>query len=761
MTQFTKSNSRSFGAAKSNLGVGIKASLLATSTIFIPYIAASAQEGTQTRTLNPVVVTAERKDDNLQDIPLAVTALPAEALSDQQIITTKDLGRAVPNLVVSNNVGLGTSVTYFLRGVGSSESIPTFDLPVGTYIDEVYISRQSGNQIALSGVERVEVLRGPQGTLFGRNTTGGAVQIVTEKPGDEFGGNVEVGYGSFDRVQLNGAVNVPVSENAAFRLSGLYVNDDGFVDNVNNDETYNGEETFGIRGAFRVDLTDNITWNASAQRIETDTLRTGPPEVLDPDTFQGTRQPTTGDLLTIQIDDVPCEPTGPVSTWADQGCVFNTSDTTLLISNLGIELGGGELNFITGYYDNEFAYNIDFLGNTNQPVFGGLFGSNFYISNLTETQQFSQEVKWTGEAFDGNLSYVTGLFYLKEENETEFADTVFLPPFGATSLAIREPLANDTESLAAYFQGDYDLSEKLTAQFGLRWTNEEKDLSLTGVSLNFGTFAFDPLDSDALAAAGIPLEQTISKITPRFALFYDLNDQVNIYGSYTEGFKSGGWNVRGTSAVELQPFGKETVDSFELGLRSELLDNRLRLNATLFHATYGDFQVPTVFPGSSAFLTLNSGEAEVVGLEVDFQAVVTDGLDIFGNFGIMDSEYTELSDGAIAAGIGPDLQRAPDFTGRIGASQRFTFGQGHELQLTGDVSYTDEYVQLPDNSFSGIVESATLVNLQAAWTLPNEDIRVILECSNCTDEVYQVSNLFNLIYPSDPRRVGVRLSYDF
>lgn len=737
------------------------ASLLAIGLFSGPVTIASAQVADESRTLGTVVVSAERRDNNLQDIPVAVTALPAVELEEQQIITTKDLARAVPNLVVSNNVGLGTSVTYFLRGVGSSESIPTFDLPVGTYIDEVYISRQSANQIALSGVERVEVLRGPQGTLFGRNTTGGAVQIITAKPGEEFGGNVEAGFGSFDRVQLSGAVDIPVSEQAAFRISGLYIDDEGFVDNVNNNETYNGEETFGIRGAVRLDLTDRITWNASAQRTETDTLRTGPPEMLDPTTFAGTRMPVTGDLQTIQINDVPCEPTGAVSTWADQGCVFNTSDTTLLISNLGFEFDAGDLNFITGYYDNEFKYNIDFLGNTNQPVFGGLFGSNFYISNFTATEQFSQEIKWTGQALDGQLSYVTGLFYLDETNETEFTDTVFLPPFGATPIAIREPLANDTESIAAYFQGDYDLTDKLTAQFGLRWTNEEKTLSLSGASLNFATFAYDPLDSAALSAAGIPLEQNVSLVTPRVALFYELSDQVNLYGSYTEGFKSGGWNVRGTSAFELQPFGKETVESFELGVRSELFDNRLRLNATLFRATYGDFQVPTVFPGSSTFLTLNSGEAEVTGLEVEFKAVLTESLDIFGNLGLMDSEYTELSSGAIGAGIGPDLQRSPELTGRIGASQRFTFGEGHELKLGGDISYTDEYVQLPDNSFSGIVESATLLNLQAAWTLPGDDLRVVLECSNCTDEVYQVSNLFSLIYPNEPRRVGIRVGYAF
>ena len=186
-------------------------------------------QDTQTPQVDEIIVTADRRSKNIQRIPIAVTALQATDISEQQILTTRDLARAVPNLVTTNNVGLGSSVIYFLRGVGNVESIPTFDLPVGTYVDEVFISRQNSNQIALSGVERVEVLRGPQGTLFGRNTTGGAISIVTQKPEDEFGGHVELGAGSFDRFHANGALNIPLADNVAARISGVFVEDDGSV----------------------------------------------------------------------------------------------------------------------------------------------------------------------------------------------------------------------------------------------------------------------------------------------------------------------------------------------------------------------------------------------------------------------------------------------------------------------------------------------------------------------------------------------------
>ena len=714
--------------------------------------------------LDTIVVTAERKEENLQRVPLAVTALPAEQLDSLQIVTTRDLSRAVPNLVTANNVGLGSSVTYFLRGVGNTESIPTFDLPIGTYVDEVFISRQNANQIALSGVERVEVLRGPQGTLFGRNTTGGAVSIITKKPGDEFSGELEVGYGSFDRYTVNTAVNLPVNEQLAVRLSAIYVSDDGFIENEQNTSTFNGEETSGFRAAVRYDLNDNITWNGSAQYVHTDTLGLGTPAIIDPATGVISQEPVSGDLLTVNIPDQDCEPTGPVETFPGQGCTFNETESIFAVSNLGVDLGFASLNFISGYYQNDFRFNVDFLGNTNQPIFGGLFGANFFISNDTRTEQFSQEIKLTGSALGDRLSYTAGVFFIDEQNETFFADTVNLPIAPGFTLpavlANRAPLSNGTRSFAVYGQGDLSITDRLQLQVGLRWTEEDKDIALEGESLSFATFSNVPLDSAALEAVGVPLRQVTARVTPRVALFYDVAENVSVYASYTEGFRSGGWNVRGTSALEFQPFDEEIVDSYEIGYRSELFNNRLRFNATLFNAIYNDFQIPSVFPGSATFLTLNSGRARVRGLEVDFLASFFEGFDVFGNFGLQDGDYTELTEGAIAAGIGPELQRTPTLTGQIGFNKYFTVGE-NELRLGADVSYTGEHQQSPSNDPESFVDEQAILNIQGAWTFPGDRLTVIAECSNCTNEVFVTQALFGVLFPSQPRRWGVRGRINF
>ena len=719
----------------------------------------SIAQDAQTPQLEEIVVTADRRSKNIQRIPIAVTALQESDISEQQILTTRDLALAVPNLVTTNNIGLGSSVIYFLRGVGNVESIPTFDLPVGTYVDEVFISRQNTNQIALSGVDRVEVLRGPQGTLFGRNTTGGAISIVTKKPQDEFSGHIEIGGGSFDRFHGNAAVNIPLGDKVAARLSTIFVEDDGFLENENNGSTFNGESTYGFRAAVKAELADTITWNVSAQYVDSEITNLGTPEILD-NNLIGTREPVTGDLLVARIDDQDCTPTGDVSTFAGQGCTFNATDSTLITSNLEFRFDAGTLNFITGYYESSLDFNIDFLGNTNQLVFGGAIGSNFYISNVSDNEQFSQEIKWSGEAFNGRLDYVAGLYYIDEENDTSFTDSINVPFVGISPATIRDPLLNDTESIAAFIQGDYALTDKLSLQLGVRYTDEDKTLSLSGSNFNTTTFQFDPLGDAELIAAGIPLDQSVSKLTPRAALFYDITNDISVYGSYTEGFKSGGWNVRGTSASTFQAFDEETVESFEIGLRTQLFNNRLRLNATAFNAVYDDFQLPTVFPGSVMFLTLNSGEAEVTGLEVDFFAAVTESFEIYGNFGLQNADYNELSAGAVAAGIGPDLQRTPEFTGRIGAAKTFEFEQG-SLRLGGDVNYTAEYLIDPSNSPNSLVDNTETLNLQAALTFPSYNTQLIFECSNCTDETYQIGNFFNVQYPSQPRRFGARIKYEF
>jgi iron complex outermembrane receptor protein len=734
-------------------------------TLCVATVAMSEVGVAMAAALEEVVVTAQRRSQNLQDVPIAVTSLSKEQLDVFQIDDTLDVARTVPNMVAANTVGLGTSVLYFLRGVGSTESIATFDLPVGTYIDEVYISRQNANQIMLSSVERVEVLRGPQGTLFGRNTTGGAVQIITEKPGEEFDGDVEVGVGRFDRISGRGSVNIPISDALAMRFSAFVVEDDGWLDNQSNSDTFNAEESWGARVAVRYAPSDTLQWNVSTQYVEAEKLMLGSAGIVDPATFQASSVPATGDLFETRIDDRNCKASGSVDTWANQGCQFNEADSSLTISNLQLDFDAGTLNFITGYYEVDQDFNIDFLGNSDQPIFGGAFGANFYISNQGRSEQFSQEIKWQSSAFNDKLTYVAGIYYMNEDNATRFTDTINFPIAPGIALPLilanRDPLANETENIAVYAQGDYSLTDLLTLQLGLRYTKEEKTIDLSGESLDFATLSMVPLTSAEMSAAGIPLEQIAEELTPRIGLYYQLSDTIMSYISYTEGFKSGGWNARGTNALELQPFGPEFVDSYEAGLRSDWLDGQLRVNATAFRAEYSDFQVPSVFPGSSTFLTLNSGDARVNGLELEMVYAVVNNTNVFANVGLMDSEYDNLSSAALAAGIGPELQRAPDASAQIGFASSFSLGASGSLGISADAKYTSDFETDPSNAPQGSIDALTLVNAQVRWDSPDESLALILECANCLDKEWHAQNLFGMVYPAAPMTWNMRVKYAF
>jgi iron complex outermembrane receptor protein len=269
-------------------------------------------------------------------------------------------------------------------------------------------------------------------------------------------------------------------------------------------------------------------------------------------------------------------------------------------------------------------------------------------------------------------------------------------------------------------------------------------------------------DAD-LIAAGIPLDQSVSKFTPRVAFNYQFMDDLMGYASWTTGFKSGGWNARGGSAAELAAFGEEEVDSYELGMRSEWLDRSLRVNLTGFFVEYTDLQIASVIPGTTIFGTNNAGDSEVKGLEVEGSWNATDNLNFYGNLGLMDNEYTRLTMQAAATGIGPDLDRTPDSNALLGFNYTVPASVvGGGIYFGGQASWTDDYwIGSDNNPTEDLIEEHTLVNLHVGWLSDSDRWEVIVECKNCFDEEWLGNNFFNTLFPSDPVRWGVRLKYRY
>ena len=732
-------------------------------------IAASATP-VYSQSLEEVLVTAQRRAESVQDIPIAVSAYTAGDLETLAVTETLDISKLVPNFIAHNNTGLGTANTYSIRGLNNTESIATFDPPVGSYVDDFFIQRQNANNYSLFDIDRVEVLRGPQGTLFGRNTTGGAVRIILKDPAEEFGGHVEAGFGAFGRIRARGSVDLPVADTFRLKLSAYYVEDDGFLENLTTGEDdLNFEDNKGVRAHWLWDITEDVSWNASLTYIDNSHAnmfnfenggdrftRTGLVENGAP--LQGLVQ---GDKANLPLG--------------------NDTDSLHFTSNISFPTAWGDVEFLTSYLTLDQDFLLDFFE-------GPFVTGGFTIANEGSHDQFTQEIKISGDYADGDLRYVAGIYYFDEDNATDFAQIFNLGaigiglPGGIPLVQYDRVLDNVTESLAVYAQWDWDFAPDWTLTAGARFTDEDKDIGLRD---NGNPLSGAVITTADLIAAGVPTTQSESQFTPRIAIENRVNDDLMWYASVTTGFKSGGWNARGTVANTLQPFTAEEVTSFEAGLRSEWLDGTLRFNLTGFFADVDDYQLPSAFndpdTGAITFITRNFAALENKGLEAEFLYVPTDSLTLFANIGIQDSEYKDLDPSipiqqaecrngvATSCAVGivdpqgdiADPVRAPDHQVSIGGW--YDWALGNSLTLTPSVNvidYGDHNISTSGQDVA-LVDGYTILNASLALASETGNWRLAAECKNCTDRIQPVSFLAGFVYLQDPKTWSLTFSKRF
>jgi len=620
------------------------------------------------RGVGSIIVTAQRREESAQEVPIAITAFSQEQLETRGIASALEVTAFVPNFIGLNNTGLGTANAYYLRGIGNSESVATFDPPIGTYVDDIYLSRQNANNLSFFDVDRVEVLRGPQGTLFGRNTTGGAVNVYMSDPGDEIGGFAEIGYGAYERVMARASLDIPLAETFAIKVSGYYQDDEGFAINTTNGERTNENDGYGVRLGLRGELSDSVRWKGSYIHTYADAGN-----ILNFDCDPANPTNCDGRFVTTGLgrdSDFVSPVFGPLLTGdkANFG-LGNEARMNFVSSNLEIDISDDwTVNLITGFVDVAQDFALDFadgrglpsVANPDPSVTGFTFGG-FSIANEGEHTQFTQEVKFTGSIANGLIDLVGGVYYFHEDNRTDFGDLFSLnlgpggpPPDGFPLLLADRVIENTAEAWAGYLQADVNLTDALTLTAGIRYTDEQKTFSIRdnrpriGGGLCQAANQFGPstcIDTANLIAtngAVIPDEQSVDLWTPRFAINYAVNDDVLLFASATRGFKSGGWNARGTSPTELLPFGPETAWSYEAGAKTELFDRLLRFNITAFYLDVSDLQTPSAFirnDGSLAFITRNFADYENKGVEIEITTVPVDGLNIFAAIGYQDDQY--------------------------------------------------------------------------------------------------------------------------
>ena len=732
-------------------------------------------------TLEEVIVTAQKREESLQDTPISVTAFTTAAIEKRNISNISEIADFTPNLVFDTTSpvsGLSSGSVIFIRGIGNTDFSLTTDPGVGTYVDGVYMSRSVGGVLDVLDLERIEVLRGPQGTLFGRNTIGGAISITSRKPNDEFSGQVEATVGNDDRLDLRASVDVPFTDSLRSSFAVSSKSRDGYVDRVLDGKELGDEDEISFRANFVFELNDNWDFQLSYDRTEID-------EESAASTLAGfTPGAGTVGYSLATFGNIP-EGLADLAQYITDG----EDDKSFGTGVSGTELDIQGLAFTANYHGDNF--DIKYIGAWRETEGEFYRDPDNSPHAITETlnpdydqDQTSHEIQITGTAFGESLKYVGGLYYFEEEG----TDNVFVPVFLPTPDLVAGFPARinnfadvDNTSEAAYFQATWSFNETWSVTAGIRHTEDEKKFKYTQYISNpdGGGYPFFPgaVDENGNFTDGLsPIvgngsgkdSEEFSETDYKLGVDMQLADNTLLYYSFSQGFKSGGFVLR---YVEPAPaprvFDPETVDSHEIGVKWQSEDNRVRVNAAVYYSDYEDVQV-TFFDNLGGPITENAGTVDIYGLELEVTALLTDNLHLDLGYGYTDAEYQEINEiPGLSLSIDEDakLVNTPENTFNLGLEWGIPLA-GNELAFRVDYSYTDEMFNDSQNSPFLFEDSFELWNASVRFSL-GEALDLVVFGKNLTDERYIQSgdSNFGLGFHeanyNRPRQYGVTARYRF
>lgn len=726
----------------------------------------------QSGALEEVIVTAQHREQNIQDVPVAVTALNDEALKKSDIFDAATISQHVPGVAYAE-FAPGQALIA-IRGISSADDGAGLENSSALFLDGVYIGRLAGINFDMFDLERIEVLKGPQGTLFGRNAIGGAFNVVTSKPSDELTAKVGVTVGNQGIVRAQGLVSGPITEKLAGKLSIAHRQHDGFVDNVLLGTELQDEDQISMRGQLRLDL-DSSEWLISVDYMDDDRADMGRTPLADnaPLSVIGAANGITG----------PRQNASPTDG-------FSKREAWGISLQGNIEFDSGTLTSITAYRNNETDWEMQSVG-----VGLGAIGLPFdeVIDDIIEDiETVQQEFRWTSN-LDGDINYTAGLFYFREETDRteQFKITAAGTYAGLVSTAVGSQTIigneytrteNETNSYAAYGQVDWAFRDKWNLTAGLRFTYDEKDYRATAVDCGnlpaTGPFAAFPACAGVGGSLNIVSESfTVSpsdnwdELSYKVAVQYFPNDDVMVYGSVTTGYKSGGFaGSQGVQASASTPVNPETAINYELGFKGDLFDNTLRLNMTGYYTDYEDLQIvrfgPVAGSAFGTFQTTNIGQADIYGIEVEWGWYPTDRIRFQGNYAYMDTEVTGLVIETLAGitdASGSNLRQAPEssWNGIVGYTLPTAMGT-FDFQV--EYSYMDEQINDYIDQRT-VVQQHELVDARIAWTSNNEKWEVAVWGKNLTDEDYIAHSY--VIGPGvigvwgPPQTYGITASYTY
>ena len=719
----------------------------------------------QTNALEEVVVTATKRAQSLQDVPMAVNAFNADTIETAGINDAGDLAILTPALNINVNTN-PFAARMVIRGVGTAQTDPALEPSVGLFIDGIYLGRTGLGMSDLTDIERIEVLQGPQGTLYGKNTNAGAISVITKKPSFEKSeGYIEASVGNYSMNKLTASISGPLTQNLAYRLSGNINQRDGYYDNSAGVD-FNDADDWNIQGKLQWEPTESLSILLSGSRVERDTTCCGADAVQD--------ESVNNELVAQGLSPDSNDPYDyNVQSNADNRFAM---ESDLLSMTIDYDTGWGAIKSITAW--NDYSYRVD--QDPDRSELDILTLSNDKYSG----DSFSQELRFTASPSD-NVDYMLGIFYL-EQNTKRGGDEPFVfigddiitigsqqdLPFPLPFNFLVQPgdsltvdMDQDAETIAFFGQGTWHIGDQWHITGGLRWSDEEKKSDL--FSQTYSTaFSYQVLGASFLDSVSTPIDATLERSSDnvdwmlRAAL--DIGDDSMVYASAGTGTKSGGFQTV-NGAAEDREFDDEDTTTYELGVKSTLLDARLRINAAAFYSEIENFQAQRQLETGIGTYVSNESKVETSGVDLQVQAAPMPNLVL--SAGLLYMHKYEITDGPEK---GADLPFTAEFSGTLAATLVFPLGDGGVYWRT-DYSYMDDHVtnvasaaQLRDADY----DNRNLVNSKLGWR--NDSWNVSIWGKNLTDDKYAMQTAapflvsgMDAYFLAPPRTFGATVRYTF
>lgn len=736
----------------------IATALMPLGLMFLP-----AWTAAQEPVLEEIVVTAQKREERLQDVPLSVSAMSAEELEASGITRLDDIARYTPGLFFET-IGIARPQVY-IRGIGSAAFDAGSDPSIAIFVDEVYVARFTGLMFDLYDLERIEVLKGPQGTLFGRNAAGGAIHVVTRGPTSEPTGTFAAEVGNYDWRTLRAGLSGPLgSDKLLYRVSTGIKESEGYILNTSSGERHQDEGSVGLRAQLKYLPSDHFDALLTVEHGRDDIGMLAEQNVTDNVLF---RPP--GDLAAAP-DGLSLDQQYNTDGYQEREAIF-------VSAHLNWRVGPGDITSISAWRRNEFEE----LHDLDASAFDTL--DRFA---LEDGKTFSQELRFTSDAGDTPLQWVGGLYYLHEDTYrdeswavgTDTAFALFLN--GGQRFWLQDVIDVATDSYAAFGQATYALTPELNLTVGARYSRDEKSaqrfLDNNGIGSQCSPVApCGPFPFNVLLPANFSVENSRSwnSFDPQVTVDYHAGDDLMLYATYREGFKSGGFQP----SIPANPdrasfiFDPEEVRSWEAGMKSELLGRRLRLNMAVFHNRYEDLQFVTgtgVGAGGAPIVVIdNAAQATSKGAEIGVQARPFEAFELDVGYSYVDATIDEYIDDAGTDQSGKQMIRTPEHQLSTVGEYTLPFGQDGSLILRGEYSYRSRVYFDPGNTPATSQGSFGLYNLRIGYQRDDAPWSLAVWGRNLGDELYcqnvitLSASTVGICHTGPPRTYGVSFSYRY